>query len=187
MSQIEYLCPHCRARLAAVTEGSLDAWSCPEGHGVGITLSETYGQFQEDEIRAIWKAASTAPTSSLLSPAMAKPMVAVTLLVDDDEIEGNEGPGARLVTLDVAPDEQFLWFEVVDFETMPADLPNPPPSTLELARLEEVRADAAADVVRQAAARETELDRLAHRFGSRADALLGLSSLTKKLGRIGRS
>jgi hypothetical protein len=181
----QYLCPQCRAPLEAVTEGSLDTWRCASGHGVGVTMTETYGRFQDDEIRAIWDAASKAgPTSSALrSPLTGKPMPAITVLVDDDEVEGNEGPGAHLVTLDVAPDEQFLWFQVVDFHNMPMDLPNPAPSAEDLARLEAVRAHAEQTVADRIEDSETVLDAIGHRFGTRAAAMLGLSSFVKRLGR----
>jgi hypothetical protein len=182
MSDLNYLCPQCRAVLKGVTKGDFDTWECSAGHGVGVTLTEAYNHLQEDEIHAIWQAAKTAPPSSLRSPVLGQPMVAVTVTVDDDEIEGNQGPGAHLVTLDVAPDEQFLWFHVVDLAAMPADLPNPLPSAEEFAKLAKLRDEAAASVARDADAAESAESKLAYRFGSRAAALLGLTGLTNRLG-----
>lgn len=182
MSDMKYLCPECRSALAAVTEDGFDTWQCKDGHGIGVTLSETYGRLQEDEIQAIWTAAKSAPRSSLKSPALGHPMVAITVIVDEDEIPGNEGTGARPVTLDVAVDEQFLWFEVVDLEHMPADLPNPRPSADELARLQQLAEQSRASIQKDLDAREDVLSSIGYRFGSRAAALLGLNSLMARLG-----
>ena len=66
MNDMKYLCPECRSALAAVTEDGFDTWQCKDGHGIGVTLSETYGRLQEDEIQAIWAAAESALTSSVL-------------------------------------------------------------------------------------------------------------------------
>ena len=181
MSDMNYLCPQCRSVLAPVQEDSLDTWQCKEGHGIGLTLSESYSHFQEDEIDAIWQAAKSGPRSSLQSPLLGAPMVAITVSVDDDEIRGNEGPGSRLVTLDVAPDEQFLWFHVVDFNNMPADLPNPLPSAAELARHEELARQSRESIAKDLASRDEDIDKLGNRLGSRAAALLGLSGIVKRL------
>ena len=181
MSNMNYLCPQCRSTLASVREDRLDTWQCKEGHGIGLTLSESYGHFQEDEIDAIWKEAKSGARSSLKSPLLGGPMVAITVSVDDDEIRGNQGPGSRLVTLDVAPDEQFLWFHVVDFNNMPADLPNPLPSAEELAHHELLARQSRESIAKDLASREGDLDNLGHRIGSRAAALLGMSGLVKRL------
>jgi len=181
MSEINYLCPQCRETLASIHVGDFDTWECKAGHGIGVTLTEAYGHFQEDEIHGIWKAARTAPKSSLQSPLSGQAMVAVTVVVDDDEIEGNQGPGAHPVTLDVAPEEQFLWFHVADFRSMPADLPNPPPSAEDAARLEQLKAQSIAAAARDEAAKDGPLEKLGYRFGSRAAALLHATGLMKRL------
>lgn len=183
MSDLKYLCPKCRTSLLPVTKGDFDTWECADGHGVGLTLTEAYGHFQEDEIHAIWKAAKNGPKSSLQSPALGQPMVAVTVAVDDDEIKGNEGPGSRLVTLDVAPDEQFLWFHVGDFHSMPGDLPNPLPSAEELARVEVIRAQAKDFVAGQA---ESATSTVGYRVANRVAARLGLTALMNRLGKAAR-
>lgn len=186
MSDLDYLCPQCRTTLAAVAYGDFDTWECKDGHGVGITLTEAYGHFQEDEIRAIWQAAKSAPQSSLRSPALGQPMVAVTVAVDDDEVEGSPAGGSRLVTLDVAPDEQFLWFHVVDFKAMPADLPNPAPSADELAKLEQIRAQSREAIAADTRRQETPESEFGYRVGSKAAALLNLTGFMKKLGAAAR-
>lgn len=182
MSNLTYLCPQCRSTMAAVKKDDFDTWECTGGHGVGFTVTEAHGRLQEDEIRAIWQAAKSAPQSSLKSPILGRPMVAVTIVVDDDEIEGNEGPGARPVTLDVCPDEQFLWFQVVALESMSRDLPNPPAPPEELARIHQIRGE-----IREAQSLEAEngegsVDDIGYRFGSRVAALLGMSGLLRRLG-----
>ncbi|HXC50080.1 MAG TPA: zf-TFIIB domain-containing protein [Candidatus Limnocylindrales bacterium] len=182
MSETRYHCPQCRTPLAALKEGDFDAWQCPEGHGIGVTLTEAYGHFQDDEIHAIWTASKSAPKSTLKSPVLGSPMVAVTVVVDDDEIEGNEGPGAHLVTLDVAPDEQFLWIHVADFRGMPTDLPNPPPSAEQRARLDELGMESRASIGRDLDSRETDESRLGYRVGSWAAAKLHMTGLVNRLG-----
>ena len=179
----EYLCPECRTPLRRVSDGELDTWQCPHGHGVGLTLNEFHEAFQDDEVDAIWNASADAPASKLKSPLLGKPMVAVTVLVDDDEIVGNEGPGARFVTLDVCRDEQFLWFEVVDFENMPADLPNPGPTAEDLARMESVRGHAADTVARQVEANTGAIERISYRFGSKAAAVTGADRIFRRIRR----
>jgi hypothetical protein len=187
MADLEYRCPQCRQPLASRRNGDFDTWECTQGHGVGLTLTEAYGHLQEDEIHAIWKAAAGAPKSALASPLLGHPMVAVTVVVDDDEVEGNTGSGAHPVTLDVAVDEQFLWFHVVDFKAMPADLPNPPPSAADVARLDSLKDQSSRWVARDADSEESALSKLGYRFGSRAAALLHLTSFTRKLGEKARA
>ena len=114
-------------------------------------------------------------------------MVAITIVVDDDEIEGNGGPGAHLVTLDVAPDEQFLWFHVADFKAMTTDLPNPPPSAEQLARLEQLRAQSRESILRDLQNEENDASKFGYRFGSRAAARLHLTGFVKKLGDAARA
>lgn len=182
MSDASYSCPQCRAALVAVAKGEVDTWECADGHGVGLTLSEAYGHFQEDEIRAIWKEAQGAPQSALLSPLLGHPMVSITVAVDEDETEGNRGEGARFVTLDVAPAEQFLWFEVIDYTAMPADLPNPPPSAAEVAKMEELAKMSREGIAKAAEARESRVGELGYRVGSKTAAILGLGGFLRRLG-----
>lgn len=187
MSDINYLCPQCRTTLAPVTEGSFDTWHCKDGHGVGVTLTETYGHLQEDEIHAIWQAAKSAPASSLKSPALGNPMVAITIVADDDEIKGNKGPASRLVTLDVAPGEQFVWFQVVDLKNMPADLPNPPPSPEEAAKLEQLRQQSIESIAKDADERAGTAGEFGYRVGSKAAALLRMTGFMNRLSSAARA
>jgi hypothetical protein len=36
-------------------DGALNAWVCPNDHGLGFTVSEAYERIGEDEIHAIWQ------------------------------------------------------------------------------------------------------------------------------------
>ena len=47
-----------RATLIKGTQkNDIDCWACPNHDGVGITVSEAWGHLQDDEVKAIWKAA----------------------------------------------------------------------------------------------------------------------------------
>jgi hypothetical protein len=59
-------CPECGADLKLGPSGKLDAWSCPAGHGIALTLSEAYERLEDDEIHAIWKDSETAPQIELI-------------------------------------------------------------------------------------------------------------------------
>jgi hypothetical protein len=187
MGETGYQCPQCRLALAPRRQGDFDAWECTGGHGIGVTLTEAYGHFQDDEIHAIWTASKTAPKSALKSPMLGTPMVAVTVIVDDDEIEGNEGPGAHPVTLDVAPDEQFLWIHVADFKNMPADLPNPPLSQEQLSRLDQLGRQSRESIRKDLDSRETDESRLGYRVGSWAAAKLHMTGLMNRLSASAKS
>lgn len=54
------------ADLKLGPSGKLDAWSCPAGHGIALTLSEAYERLEDDEIHAIWKDSETAPQIELI-------------------------------------------------------------------------------------------------------------------------
>lgn len=183
MSNPQYLCPDCRSPLAAFQEGEFDAWECKAGHGLAMSLSEAHGRLQDDEVEAIWKAARSAPRSGLKSPLLGQPMAEIAVTVDDDEVVGNAGPGAREVKLQVAVDEQFLWFASKDFAAMPADLPNAGPSEAEIKAQAALAAQSREAIAKDLAARETALDRVATSVGSRATALHGIGALMRKLAR----
>lgn len=181
MSETPYVCPKCRFALMPVHVGRLDTWECKEGHGIAISLSESYGHLQEDEISAIWRAAGSGKATGLKSPLLGKPMIAIEVLVDDDEGD-HEGQNARMVALSVAPEEQFLWFAVADFKSMPADLPNPGASDSERAAQHQLAEQSRQAVARDLDSREDDLDRLATRFGTRVAALTAADRVMRWLG-----
>lgn len=177
-------CPQCRTDLQKVTKGDFDTWECPAGHGIGLTLTEAWGHLQDDEIHSIWAATKVASEKSALkSPAIGMPMVAITVVFDDDEVEGNQGPGAHPVTLDVAPDEQFLWFHVEDKESAALDLPNPEPSPEELAKIEQIRQQFGASILETMRERNGLTNQSAsYRFATKEAAELHIQGLLDKMG-----
>ena len=142
-------CPQCKAELKLGASGKLDAWTCPNGHGVGFTISEAYERLQEDEIHRIWEAAKTAQEGKRICPMCGRPMVQVTIGVDPDEAaEGEPGdqPDTLNVTLEVCIEDGFFWFDPGELDEMPEDNPDPEPSAEELAKLEQIRKAYAKDL-----------------------------------------
>jgi Zn-finger nucleic acid-binding protein len=134
-----YKCPRCRATLTKGTQkNDIDVWACPNQDGVGMTLSEAWGHLQDDEVKAIWNAAKNGQPSSLKSPVLGTDMVRIEIVVDSDEEEGNRGPDAFQMELDVSVDEQFIWFDSGELERMPGDLPNPAMSDEERRHIDEI-------------------------------------------------
>lgn len=132
-------CPRCGTTLIKGTQkNDIDGWACPNHHGVGITLSEAWGHLQDDEVRAIWRAAKKGRPSALKSPAFGEDMVRIDISVDSDEEDGNRGPGAFQIELDVNVDEQFIWFDSGELEQMPDDIPNPQMGEEERKHIEEI-------------------------------------------------
>jgi Zn-finger nucleic acid-binding protein len=124
-------CPRCAAELKLGANGQLDCWSCPAGHGLGITLSEAYGRVQDDEIRKLWEASETASPGKYKCPWCAAPMASVALAVDGDEAaEGDAADRAdsASVPLDVCREDQFIWLDAGELDELPLDLRNPEPS-----------------------------------------------------------
>lgn len=78
-------CPRCGTPLIKGTQkNGIDGWACPNQHGVGITLSEAWGHLQDDEVRAIWRAAKNGQPSALKSPALGEDMVRIEISVERD-------------------------------------------------------------------------------------------------------
>jgi len=129
-------CPQCGADLELGASGRLDAWACPAGHGVGLTLSEAYEQAQEDELSRLWEGAKAASPGKHACPMCDRPMANVTIDVDADEsLESNR---ALQVTLDVCRDDQFIWFDPGELDDLPEDLPDPQPSAAEVAQIDRI-------------------------------------------------
>lgn len=150
-------CPICAAELRLGSSGTLDHWSCPQGHGLAMTLTESYERLQEDEIALLWQRARRAAAGPLPSPFDGRPMVRFSFGYDDDEVpEGEHGDGADLgsVEVDVDLENQFIWFDAGELEVLPEDLPDAPPSREELERVAEIRARFGADIGEALAARD---------------------------------
>jgi hypothetical protein len=178
-------CPLCGVQLELGSSGELDRWSCPAGHGLAMTLSETYERMQEDEIGLLWKLARDAAPGPLGSPFDKTPMKRVVLPYDDDEVpegEPGDGPNTGSVHLDVDVANQFVWFDAGELDELPHDLPDPEPSAEELARIDQIVDQFSADIEGAARAREasTVTGRLYRRVARDPEAL-------RTLDRVGRT
>lgn len=179
-------CPVCGQPLALGSQGEVDRWSCAQGHGVALTLSEAHVALQDDEVADLWQLARSASETGRPSPFPPhRPMARIRLQHDPDEAaEGEPGDTAAtgVVELDVDVAEQFIWFDAGELEELPADLPNTPPSAEELERLAQLRAQFSADVGAALDARDDDelTERLYRRIAARPE-------LHRTLDRVGRT
>lgn len=137
------VCPICGAGLVLGSSGELDHWTCPAGHGVAITLTEAWGELQDDEIHQLWQKARAGSPGELPSPFGGPHMVRVVIDADPDEVdEGQAGDGATTVsvTIDVDVDNQFLWFDAGELEELPEDIENAGPTPEQLAAEQQITA-----------------------------------------------
>lgn len=177
-------CPDCGAELAHGSEGSLDHWSCPHGHGLALTLSEGHGRLQPDELADLWQTARRSPVGTRPSPFDGRPMTQVTLAYDEDEVpegEPGDGPTTGTVVLDVDVDQQFIWFDAGELDELPENLPDAPPDPAMLAREREIRERFGADV--EAALAERHEDEVSERIYRRLARRPGLTASLDRLGR----
>jgi hypothetical protein len=178
-------CPDCRTSLQLGSRGALDAWSCPAGHGLALTLSEAHGRLQDDELDQLWQRARSAAAGERPSPfAPHRPMARVLLTHDGDEVpegEPGDGPDGGAVELDVDVDQQFIWFDADELDQLPEDLPNAAPSAADLEREAAIRARFGADVEQALAARDD--GELAEQLYQRIARRPGLHGALDRLGR----
>ena len=133
-------CPICKAGLAYQRTGEFDSWACPNGHGLGFTLSEAYGRLEDDEVHALWAAAKVAAVGDRNSPISGEAMVVVAITVDG-------APNAS-ATVDVDVANEFLWFDAGEFDKFPAVVLPPvtatetPRESAEIARITKEFGDA---------------------------------------------
>lgn len=189
MSSITPSCPVCGDALVLTHHGELDSWVCHGGDGLALTLSETHGRLQNDEIALLWQLARSAgvPSAPRPSPTTGRPMVAVEVGIDDDEVpEGQpgDGPNRTSVRVDVDVDDQVIWFDASELDEFPLDLPDPEPSEAELEAVERIRQAFGQSVAEAAATRQdAELtERLYRRIARRP----GLTSVLTSVGSLGR-
>ncbi len=178
-------CPICATELQLGSHGTLDHWSCAAGHGLAMTLTESYERLQEDEIALLWQTARRAPAGPLPSPFDGRPMVRFSFGYDDDEVpegEPGDGPDLGTVEVDVDLENQFIWFDAGELDVLPEDLPDAPPSPEELAKVAEIRERFSAELGDALAARDDgELtERFYHRVARNPGAL-------RRLDRLGRA
>jgi Zn-finger nucleic acid-binding protein len=177
-------CPVCGAGLVLGSSGELDHWTCPAGHGVAITLSEAYGEIQDDEIHQLWQKARSGSPGDLPSPFGGPHMVRVVVDADPDEVdEGQAGDGDTTVsvTLDVDVENQFVWFDAGELDELPDDVENAPPTAEQLAAEQEITARFGAGI--EAAADERESRQLTERLYRRIARHPGMLRTLDSVGR----
>lgn len=124
------VCPTCAAALALEHDDDLDAWVCPNGHGLGFTVSEAYERIGDDEVKAIWQRARGSSPGSRACPICSSTMVAVQVAPQ---------PGGRAsLALDVCLADELIWFDTGELDEIPDDGPEPRPSAEENARVEAI-------------------------------------------------
>lgn len=166
------------------SHGALDRWSCPAGHGLAMTLSESYERLQEDEIARLWQLARDAGPGTRPSPFDGRPMAHFVLPFDDDEaLEGEpgDGPDTGEVHLDVDVANQFIWFDAEELDELPVDLPDAEPSAEVLEAERRIVAQFGADI--EAAAEAREADELTERLYRRVARNPRALSTIDRLGR----
>ena len=122
-------CPRCGAELELGSNGQLDFWSCPAGHGLGLTVSEAYERLQNDEIAKIWHDSDGAPAGEHACPMCGLPMVNVTVGVDAKS-------NGKRVALDVCREDELFWFDAGELDAFPQHVPDPGPSPEEQKKID---------------------------------------------------
>ena len=122
-------CPTCGATLALRHEGALDAWTCPQGHGLAFTLTEAYERLPDDEIHAMWALARTAKPGTRRCPMCEHPMVTVSVPGVD---------GAPPVDVDVCVDDELLWLEAGELDRLPPPRADEAPSADEQREIDQI-------------------------------------------------
>lgn len=178
MSYAEPTCPDCPTPLVLTHTGTLDSWVCPTGHGLALTLTESYEQLQEDEIRQLWQLVRHpgATDAARCCPMCEQTMRLVDVEYDSDEAlegEAGDGPAEGSVELDVCEPCQVLWFEQGELQAFPEDLPDPEPSAEELQAIAQIRETFGQSLVEAYDAREASqvTERIYRRFLGRSRTL----------------
>ncbi len=154
------MCPNCGSALHLEHDGALDAWACPQHHGLGFTLSEAYSRMDEAEIHTIWQQARAGDAGTRACPICSARMVSVSVAPTTE--------AATTIALDVCLADEFIWFDAGELDEIPVDTNAPVPDPEEDAQIaeitERVRADRSA---RSGRARDSETmrDHLIHRLG----------------------
>ncbi|MFV0315341.1 MAG: hypothetical protein ACK5O2_00055 [Microthrixaceae bacterium] len=177
-------CPHCQVELELGSTGEIDHWSCPRMHGLAMTLSESHGRLQNDEVAELWELARQAPRGPLASPFGGPNMARFMLPWDLDEArEGEPGDTENLgeVELDVDLDNQFIWFDTGELDELPHDLPDAPPSAEEQAALARISEEFSHSLGEALEARDD--DEVAERIYKQLARRPGTLSAVDKIGR----
>ena len=112
-------------------DGELDAWACPQHHGLGFTVSEAYARMDEAEIHTIWQQARTATRGIAHVPD----------LLDDDGLgDALHRPPTpeHALSLDVCLVDEFIWFDAGELDAIPVDTNEPVPNPEEDAHIAQI-------------------------------------------------
>jgi len=156
--------------------GELDLWACPGSHGAAVTLSETYGRLQDDEIHDLWRLARAAASGPRACPMCEDPMVGIDVPYDADEVE-EDAPGDAAddgsALLDVCADCQVIWFDAGELERFPADLADAAPTEEDERRLAQIRTAFGEAVERELRDRNSDITDTAYATIARHPRALG--------------
>jgi len=154
------VCPNCASALQLEHDGELDAWACPNHHGLGFTLSEAYSRMDEAEIHAIWQQARAGDAGARACPICSARMVSVSVAPAADATE-------TTIALDVCLADEFIWFDAGELDEIPADTNTPEPNPEEEARIEEISEEFGQSLSSEWSERDRETlrDHLIHRLG----------------------
>ncbi len=128
------VCPNCGSTLQLEHDGELDAWACPQHHGLGFTVSEAYKRMDEGEIHTIWQQARTASAGSRTCPICTTTMVSVTVA---PTAAATTDPLPTL-SLDVCLVDEFIWFDAGELHEIPVDTNEPAPDPEEDAQIAQI-------------------------------------------------
>ena len=157
------VCPNCGSPLHLEHDGALDAWACPQHHGLGFTISEAYERMDEAEIHAIWEQARAASAGSRTCPICATTMVSVTVA----PTAGATPDATTTLGLEVCLADEFIWFDAGELDAIPVDTNDPAPNPEEEAHLAEITEQFGDELGTEWSARDSETmrDHLIHRLG----------------------
>ncbi|HEV2309945.1 MAG TPA: hypothetical protein VGU73_05445 [Acidimicrobiia bacterium] len=122
-------CPKCGAPLALRDEGALNAWTCPQGHGLAFTLTEAYERLPGGEIQTLWALARTAKPGTRRCPMCGGKMATVPVPGSD---------GERPVDVDVCVNDELLWLDAGELDRLPAAKPHAAPSADEQQHIDDI-------------------------------------------------
>jgi len=103
-------CPVCGGALEHDVSDDFKTWTCPAGHGAGMTVTEATHHFEPTALHRIWAAASSAGAGMLRCPFCARPMADLTVELG--------GPARAVIKVCRADD--LIWFAAEDYAELPA-------------------------------------------------------------------
>ena len=155
------VCPNCGSALQLEHDGELDAWACPQHHGLGFTLSEAYSRMDEAEIHTICQQARAGNAGTRACPICSARMVSVSVAPTAET--------ATTIALDVCLADELFWFDAGELDDIPVDTNAPVPNPEEDARIAEITNEFGQSLGAEWSERDsaTMRDHLIHRLGTR--------------------